>query len=95
MRQTCKVCGHRDKFNFHVPDEIWAAVVPPIFRQRAVCLACFDDFACVEGVEYARCPDSLYFNGDQAVFEFEAVLAVTSDSFPPSVSLGTRRRARH
>ena len=95
MQQTCKVCGHRDKFDFHVPDEIWAAVVPPIFQNRVVCLACFDDYAGEKGIEYATRLKTLYFAGDQASFEFQAVSAVTSDNFPPSASLGTHCRVRH
>lgn len=27
-RQTCKVCRQPHKFDFQVPDELWAAVVP-------------------------------------------------------------------
>ena len=27
QRQTCKVCGHRDKFDFTITDEVWAAVL--------------------------------------------------------------------
>jgi hypothetical protein len=29
QRQTCKACGRPNKFDFHVPDKVWAAVVPP------------------------------------------------------------------
>ena len=28
QQQRCKVCGYRDKFDFHVDDETWARVVP-------------------------------------------------------------------
>jgi hypothetical protein len=71
QHQTCKVCGRRDKFNFHVPDEIWEAVVPPIFRTKVVCLACFDDFAVEMNIEYANLIEGVCFAGDRAVFEFE------------------------
>ena len=75
MRQRCKVCGHVDKFDFQVPDEIWAAVVPEALRDRVVCLACFDDFAQRRQVDYASCLRTLYFAGDRAAFEFRAVAA--------------------
>ena len=26
--QRCKVCGKRDKMNFHISDEVWEAIVP-------------------------------------------------------------------
>jgi hypothetical protein len=45
QRQRCKCCGMPDKFNFNVPDEIWAAIVPPLFQSHIVCLPCFDDLA--------------------------------------------------
>lgn len=73
LHQTCKVCGRRDKFNFHVSDEIWEAVVPPIFKTRVVCLACFDDFAFKKGIEYADSLEVPCFAGDKAAFLFEVV----------------------
>ena len=68
--QRCKVCGRRDKFDFHVPDHIWEAVVPEEFRRGVVCLACFDDFARQAKVDYAPYLETLYFVGDCAVFSF-------------------------
>jgi hypothetical protein len=76
MQQVCKVCWKVDRFNFHVPDEIWASVVPPEFRSRVVCLSCFDGFAREAGVLYASSLEVLYFAGDRATFEFRPVLAV-------------------
>jgi hypothetical protein len=80
QRQTCKVCGHVDKFDFYVPNEVWAAVVPPEYRNRVVCLSCFDDFATTRRVNYAtRLDASLWFAGDAATFEFRVKTAIPSD----------------
>lgn len=76
-QQTCKVCGRPDKFDFHVPDETWDAAVPPEFRNRVICLFCFDDLAEKAGVEYASTLRTLYFAGRRAVFEFETKIAVS------------------
>lgn len=75
MRQRCKVCGCRDKFNFYVPDELWEKVVPPRYRNRVVCLACFDDFAKQRGVDYATSLKTLYFAGDGACLELGVMTA--------------------
>lgn len=72
QRQRCKVCWIADGFDFHVPDDIWAAVVPAEFLGRVVCLTCFDRFAREAGVPYARSLESLYFAGEGATFEFTA-----------------------
>ena len=74
--QTCKACGRRDKFDFHVPDEVWEAVVPLRLRNRVVCLACFDGFACRKGINYASHLQALCFAGDRASFSFEVASAV-------------------
>ena len=71
-RQRCKFCDRPDKFNFDVPDEVWARAVPPPFNNGVLCLFCFDAFAEARGVEYASSLDSLWFAGDKAVFEFSA-----------------------
>lgn len=75
-QQTCKACGEPDKFNFHVLDAIWEAVVPPELATRVVCLYCFDEFAQVAGVAYARFIDELWFAGRRAVFCFRPALAI-------------------
>ena len=79
MRQMCKACGREDKFDFHVPDDIWKAVVPVRFRNRVLCLNCFDDYARRRQVDYAACLRTLYFAGDRAVFTFSTVSAVSLD----------------
>ena len=76
QRQTCKACNRPDKFNFHVPDAIWLAVVPVELSTRVVCLGCFDTFAREAGVAYAASLTSLYFAGDRAALSFRAVSAV-------------------
>lgn len=76
QQQTCKVCHRPDKFDFHVPDEIWEAIVPPPYTNRIVCLYCFDDFASLRGVVYAEYVRTLYFAGEQSTFEFTATSAI-------------------
>lgn len=71
MQQTCKACGLPDKFNFWVPDDVWAAVVPEHLRNRVVCLPCFDDFAAAARVKYGPSLRGLYFAGRGATFEFK------------------------
>lgn len=79
-RQRCKACGREDKFDFNVPDEVWAAVVPEELRKRVVCLACFDRFAAELGIDYARSLRALFFAGDRASFEFRPLWAVTVEA---------------
>jgi hypothetical protein len=79
QHQTCKACGNRDKFDFHVPEETWKAVVPTHLQNRVVCLPCFDDFAHVRGINYAAHVSVLYFAGDGAAFEFQVASAATAD----------------
>jgi len=69
-QQTCKVCGRPDKFNFQVPDETWASVVPPKFHNSVVCLYCFDEFAGQKDIAYHPHLSKLYFAGRQATFTF-------------------------
>lgn len=71
--QTCKACGRRDKFDFHIPDSVWLSVVPAGLSGLVVCMACFDEFAAEKGVDYAPHLRVLYFAGNRAVFEFRAV----------------------
>jgi len=75
LRQKCKACGCADKFDFHVPDATWNEVVPEDFRNKVVCLGCFDKFAFERQIDYAASLDVLYFAGDRAVFKFETVSA--------------------
>ena len=79
MRQICGACGRPDKFKYRVPDDIWERVVPRALRNRIVCLVCFDDFAAMRRVSYARhFLMSLRFAGDAAAFEFEVRRAIPS-----------------
>jgi len=66
MQQRCKACGCRDKFDFHIEDDVWRSVVPHRFRNRVVCLACFDDFAAAKGIDYSTALKALYFAGHGA-----------------------------
>jgi hypothetical protein len=69
--QTCKACGRPDKFDFHVREDVWRAVVPEHLRSRVVCLFCFDGFAKEKGADYADAIHTLYFAGDAEVLIFE------------------------
>jgi hypothetical protein len=70
-RQHCSVCSCEEKFNFHVPDDLWEKVVPEAYRQKVVCLSCFDSFARDRDVNYANAIGDLYFAGDKASLKFE------------------------
>jgi hypothetical protein len=70
QRQTCKACGRPDKFDFTLPDEVWAAVVPPELVNRVVCLFCFDEFARQNDVSYAQHVARLFFAGDRGSLTF-------------------------
>jgi hypothetical protein len=72
-RQTCKVCKCPDKFDFHVPDDVWATIVSPEYRQSVVCLSCFDDLAYKQGLSYAASVKTLYFAGEAARLVFTKV----------------------
>jgi hypothetical protein len=80
QRQKCKVCGCSDKFDFHVVDAVWRKVVPTRYRNKVVCLACFDEFACRRRVDYAEHLEALYFAGDRAMFKFHPVAAEDIDT---------------
>jgi hypothetical protein len=71
-RQKCSVCRCEEKFNFHVPDEVWKNAVPDEFQNRVVCLACFDEFARRNNVDYSNSINELFFAGDKATVKFEA-----------------------
>lgn len=73
QHQRCKVCGRRDKFNFHVPDKIWESIVPKKLQNRVICLACFDRFAKERGVDYAPYLSGLCFAGDQTSLQLQVV----------------------
>ena len=75
-RQRCRVCGRPDKFNFHVPDDVWQRAVPKEV-DGAICLFCFDALAEARGVDYADSLAEVWFAGDKAVFEFEATKRIS------------------
>ena len=50
-RQTCKDCWRAGGLDFHVPDEVWQAVVPG--RTTVLCLDCFDRRAEAARVDYS------------------------------------------
>lgn len=73
QRQKCKVCGHADGLNFHVPDVAWKDVVPNRWQNRVVCLRCFDEFAMQKGIDYIPLLQAVYFVGEYRSFELVAV----------------------
>ena len=64
--ERCKICGRPNDFSFDVPDEVWARVVPAPYRNRVVCLSCFDYFASAKNIEYAKTIRQIHFNGRKA-----------------------------
>lgn len=72
LGQTCKSCGRRDNFNFHVPDDLWRLVVPEHLSGLVVCLSCFDEFATEKGIDYSPHLRVLYFVGGRVAIEFRA-----------------------
>jgi hypothetical protein len=70
QRQSCNVCGVKDKFDYHVSDDLWRQVVPEEHRHHVVCLSCFDDFAHARGVRYGKDVRTLYFAGRGATLVF-------------------------
>ncbi len=71
LQQRCKVCGCRDKFDFHVPDHIWENIIPEKYQNKVVCLACFDDFASKRKVDYSTSIQMLYFAGNNIAIKFK------------------------
>ena len=80
MQQRCKVCGCRDKFDFHIPNRIWKKVIPKSYQNHVVCLACFDDFAEKKGVNYSNSLKILYFTGSKAIFQFQCIHALNKNN---------------
>lgn len=68
LQQRCKVCGNRDKFDFHVSNEVWKAVVPEKYQNRVVCLACFDDFVEKKRIDKAIQLELICFAGRRIRF---------------------------
>jgi len=71
LQQRCKVCGCRDKFDFHVSDNVWEEIVPDKYKNRVVCLACFDDFASKKEIDYSSSIECLYFSGNNTSIQFK------------------------
>lgn len=81
QQQTCKACGHQDKFDFHVPSDLWKRVVPSWLRNRVVCLYCFDEFAHERNIDYAASLRTLHFAGKRAALEFRIVRAISQPRY--------------
>ena len=79
-QQKCKMCGQSDKFDYHVPDNIWNDIVPRELRKKVVCLSCFDELAKEKGVIYAGFLHELHFAGSQASLVFRLVAYGDSQS---------------
>lgn len=75
-RQICKVCGSLDYFNFNVPDKIWQKIVPKKYQNKVVCLPCFDKFATIKNINYAKYFSDFLFVGDKAYFTFRIIKAL-------------------
>ena len=78
-RQSCHCCGVQDHMDFHVPDDIWSAVVPAPLDTVAVCLRCFDSLAAERKIPYAHAIEYLDFFGDRASISFSVDSAVDRD----------------
>jgi len=51
-REICAACGRISRVGFGVPAHIWAAAVPPRWRNETLCLACFTEYAAVSCMFY-------------------------------------------
>ena len=49
--QSCGCCIRQQRFEFGVPDEEWAKVVPDEMRDCALCIECYLRFATLAGIE--------------------------------------------
>jgi len=52
-RELCKRCWRFNPVGFWVPDEVWQASVPEEFRNKVLCIMCFDEFATENGVDWS------------------------------------------
>jgi hypothetical protein len=71
QRQTCKCCLRPDGFSFHLPDDVWNRIVPEEYRNRVLCLFCFDRFALEAGADYTSYISDMMFVGDAADFDLQ------------------------
>lgn len=55
-REVCKRCFRENPVGFTVPDEVWAAAVPETYRDKVLCIFCFDELAARRGVDWSSAP---------------------------------------
>ena len=55
-REVCKRCFRENAVGFLVPDEVWQAVVPKRYRNKVLCISCFDEFATRRGIDWSAGP---------------------------------------
>lgn len=55
-REVCKRCGRENPLGFSVPDEVWERAVPEEYRNKTLCIMCFDNLATYAGVNWAATP---------------------------------------
>ena len=60
-RELCKCCYKFNPVGYNMPDEIWNKVVPEEFRNKVLCLTCFDYFATENGVDWTKHIEEVYF----------------------------------
>jgi hypothetical protein len=56
-REICSICSHVNRIGFHVPDEVWRAVVPGDWQDHVLCLECFARLADEKLVAWDRSID--------------------------------------
>lgn len=59
-REICKCCGRENPLGFHVPDDVWERAVPEPYKNRVLCIMCFDHFATAAGVDWTDTPVEFY-----------------------------------
>ena len=65
--QHCGRCGRRQRFEFSVTDDVWAALVPEAWRDNVLCIECFAEVADEAQPEYNAGHDFMGFH-DEPVF---------------------------
>lgn len=66
-RETCKRCGRENPLGFNIPDDIWKAAISPQWRDKTLCILCFDELATYAGVKW-----------DESKIEFYPVSGITA-----------------
>lgn len=59
----CAVCHQSVKFDYHVTDECWEAVVPKDKRLGVICLPCLDMLAEQKGIDISQSIEGMQFTG--------------------------------